>query len=415
MILGWFNGGQLLYSGDHTFSYSDMSLDLAIELTNESITDEGVTLGVTEDLQLEWNVNPKAAVDNQAIHFTSSDDEIVTVNSDGSLNGVVPGTATITMTSDEDSSATLELTVTVENLEIEVNNSLNDDDQLRLRTTEVFELDYSVLPDDFASQVVYIESLNTNVVKITDDGDLEAVSEGTATLTIVSAVDPGAYLVLEVVVTDSEPVFEFDVSEEFDGYKIYKDTSDFTILQDVVATDYIDGDITDDIIVEDGGFDVSTLGTYTATISVTNSFGKTTTETIDITVHDDLTISWNDAPLNDNNELELKTTEEFELDYSVLPDFASQVVTITSSDPDVVAITADDDLKAESKGTATLTIVSDVDPNAYLIFRVVVTDSEPVFEFDVSEEFDGYKIYKGDEDFSILKDVTAKDYIDGDF
>jgi len=282
MILGWFNGGQLLYSGDHTFSYSEMSLNLAIESTNEGLTENAVTLGVTEDLQLEWTVNPEAWVNNQAVDFASSDAAVVTVDSDGLLTAVAAGTATITLTSQEDSSVTLELTVTVENLEITVNSgAFNDDEELELEltTTEVFELDYSVTPD-FASQDITITSDDETVVSINGDGDLVAEGEGTATLTITSVADPTATTDLKVVVADSEPVLNF-----FDSYEIYQDNTDFTILQDVTAEDFVDGVLTAEVTVsDDGGFDVSTLGTYTATISVTNSIGNTTTGVITINV-----------------------------------------------------------------------------------------------------------------------------------
>ncbi len=84
--------------------------------------------------------------------------------------------------------------------------------------------------------------------------------------------DPDDPIVAAPVIEGVEDV-DITVGDEFDP------------MDGVSATDEVDGDLTDDIEVS-GTVNVDEVGEYTVTYSVTNSGGKTTTESRDVTVND---------------------------------------------------------------------------------------------------------------------------------
>jgi len=265
-VLGWYYGAQIVYTGGEA-SLSDMG--------NDSLSAYRVDSYISAEHTLPW-AEAFESETGTTLTITSSNTGVVTV--DGyTLTGEAEGAAIVTVANGS-GDVISHIFVVVHPLEVQVNDALNDDDQLRLRTTEEFVLDYTVLPGEAVSQDVTITSDDEAVVSIDAEGNLVANAEGTATLTITSDVDPNASMTLDILVADSEPTLDY-----FDSYTVYQNDPDFDVLQDVVASDYIDGDITADV-VQDGTVDLSTIGEYTVDISVTNSFGNTAEGTITVEV-----------------------------------------------------------------------------------------------------------------------------------
>ena len=62
-----------------------------------TITNESATLNIGDNLQLKYTLTDNGViVDNPNIIFTSSDNNIATVNSSGLITGISIGTVTIT-------------------------------------------------------------------------------------------------------------------------------------------------------------------------------------------------------------------------------------------------------------------------------------------------------------------------------
>src|SRR5699024_6690423 len=103
---------------------------------------------------------------------------------------------------------------------------------------------------------------------------------GKQTITYIVTDSGGASHVVKRTVTVKEnqaPVFR-GVSDKTVDFE-----SDFDLLDGVTAHDKEDGDVTDKIVV-DGNVDTSKVGKTDVTYSVTDSHGKTTKETVTITV-----------------------------------------------------------------------------------------------------------------------------------
>lgn len=83
------------------------------------------------------------------------------------------------------------------------------------------------------------------------------------------------YNVPPIIIADNKSFFENELSKEQ-----WKEE----ILKDVTAFDSEDGDITNSIEIVEDNVDLNTPGSYDVTYSVTDSNGKTTKKTIDITI-----------------------------------------------------------------------------------------------------------------------------------
>src|SRR5699024_8653901 len=116
--------------------------------------------------------------------------------------------------------------------------------------------------------------------KIEVRGTINTEEAGKQTITYIVTDSGGASHVVKRTVTVKEnqaPVFSgvADKTVDFE--------SDFDLLDGVTAHDKEDGDVTDKIVV-DGNVDTSKVGKTDVTYSVTDSHGKTTKETVTITV-----------------------------------------------------------------------------------------------------------------------------------
>ncbi|MDC7242837.1 MAG: DUF5011 domain-containing protein, partial [Sphaerochaetaceae bacterium] len=81
----------------------------------------------------------------------------------------------------------------------------------------------------------------------------------------------------EATVENNAPVFNDVVDLEF------QQGEEFSIGS-ITASDTEDGDLTDDIVVDDSELDIDSLGEYTVTLSVTDSDGETTSVVVNVTV-----------------------------------------------------------------------------------------------------------------------------------
>lgn len=99
----------------------------------------------------------------------------------------------------------------------------------------------------------------------------------------LSAVDASGNETVMVnrVKFDEPPVFMF-VDDKY-----VKRGSDYKLMDYVVAYDNESGFITDKVVINDGGFDIETVGNYSVTYSVTDINNLTTSKTVFVTVGDE--------------------------------------------------------------------------------------------------------------------------------
>ena len=167
----------------------------------------GITIDCTEktidrgsEFTLTATVLPEDASDRTCT-WSSSDPSVAQVSKDGTVTGKGAGTAVITATSNDGGfTASCKVTVEVHVTGIELDQSYS-----RMREGMHGQLTYQITPEDAPDQTVRWQSSDESVVTVDDNGELSAVSPGTAVITVTTA-DREKSDFLEITVSGMETV-----------------------------------------------------------------------------------------------------------------------------------------------------------------------------------------------------------------
>lgn len=154
------------------------TIEVVVTPTGITTTDK-LTLTAGETATLETAVTPDDAT-HVSISYTSSDDAVATVSDAGEVTAVAAGDATITAAVDGTTlSADCKVTVLPAIESVELNYTA-----LSLRPDGTAQLTYTVAPEEaFADDVTYTSS-DEAVATVDADGNVTAVADGTATITV---------------------------------------------------------------------------------------------------------------------------------------------------------------------------------------------------------------------------------------
>lgn len=144
----------------------------------ESITLEDMTVALYGSSQIKCTTVP-SGISLKRITFSSSDDDIAYVNSDGMVQGKGTGDATITATVD-DKTATCKVTVK----KIDVTSVVVAPKSYRFSEAgEMLQLTATINPSDASVKIVTWSSSNTDVATVDENGLVTCVSAGDAIIT----------------------------------------------------------------------------------------------------------------------------------------------------------------------------------------------------------------------------------------
>ena len=144
-----------------------------------------------------------ADANNRAVTWSSSNTNIATVNSNGVITGVNPGTAIITVTTAH-GGHTATSTVTVTPRQVHVNTVTLHASSASIRTGEHFTFNATITPADATERTLTWTTSNANVATVDSQGRVTAVGAGTATITVTS--QNGRTATATVTVTYARPV-----------------------------------------------------------------------------------------------------------------------------------------------------------------------------------------------------------------
>ena len=168
-------------------------------VTNVSLNRSSISLVVGENEILTAIVAPAGAT-NRNVSWTSSNLNVATVDFNGRVTAVSPGTATITVTT-EDGGRTATATVTVNAPIIRVTGvSLNIEDYMPLAVGTTKTLIATLSPANATNRSVTWTSSDPTVACVDDNGVVTAVSAGWANITVTTA-DGGYTATADVLVT----------------------------------------------------------------------------------------------------------------------------------------------------------------------------------------------------------------------
>lgn len=185
------------------YAFSDMVYDLYPQLNIEKMefTYERNALEVNHDYNIQISTSPKN-VKNPQIKFTSSNPEIASVNENGTLHTNKLGKFTLTATSG-DIYIQKEFQVFEEGTIVEL-----DQKTLSLAIKQGKQLNATIKPET-SSQKILWESKNSQIATVSDNGYVEAISQGQTI--IVASTETGA--TAECVVTVGQPVYNVKIED----------------------------------------------------------------------------------------------------------------------------------------------------------------------------------------------------------
>ncbi len=178
----------------------------AVAVSGVSLNKTNLSLKATQEEQLTASITPETAT-NQNIRWSSSDTNIVRVRN-GHLYAKVKGIVTITVTT-EDGNKTASCVVTVIQ---PVTNVTLSPQTLSLAEGETGSLVANVLPANADNKNISWSSSDTNIAKVNSSGNITAIKEGTATITVTTA-DGGYTATCVVTVSPTTGIEEAEAEE----------------------------------------------------------------------------------------------------------------------------------------------------------------------------------------------------------
>lgn len=143
------------------------------------------TVGVGQTCQLTPTVGPDSLSD-KSVTYKSSKTSVATVDADGTVTGVAPGTAEITVTTKTGSKTAKAVITVVEKIVPVTGITISaQDKEISAVTCDSYRLSYTLAPEGVTETDVEFISSNEEVVKTNaKDGMLYMVGEGDATVTV---------------------------------------------------------------------------------------------------------------------------------------------------------------------------------------------------------------------------------------
>lgn len=246
-----------------------------VDKTENPLKDKYVLeIGVGETYQLLHKVYPVLAT-NKKVTYTSSNEEICTVDQNGLLiAGENEGTTTIVVKTEE-RGMTDRLVVNVVKTNIEsitiLDSTLNDLENVQMSIGESIELKYEIKPLGVHSNVSWSSS-DSNIVSVDNYGKITAKSSGAAIITVTTK-EGGLTDTCVVTVDDNKPKLAFNLDKDPNFTKLgsgYK-----TSLKEFNINDYLEYDASlidlNNVKINISGDKIYTYDSATGKITISGS------------------------------------------------------------------------------------------------------------------------------------------------
>ncbi len=239
-----------------------------------------------------------------------------------------------------------------------------DNDRLDLISGEIAQLKATVLPTDATNKNVTWTSSNESVATVDKNGNIKAISEGTATITVTTK--DGGYTATCLVTVTEKVISVTSVTLDKDKLELPEgDAAQLiaTVLPENATNKNVTWSSSDPStasVDQNGNVTAIATGWFwpgTATITATTEDGGYTA-TCKVTVTEKI-IPVTSVSL-DNSRLDLIEGEAAQLIATVLPENATNKnVTWKSSTPSIATVDQRGNIKAVSEGIATITVTTE--------------------------------------------------------
>ncbi len=314
------------------------------------------TLQRNQTLALRATITPSTTTDNKTLTWESSDVNVATVSATGVVSARKPGTVRITATSETGVSAVSEIEVisSIENVSLNLTAMVLDaGTQQQLRAT--------INPIDTTDDKTLVwSSSNTNVATVDNEGNVEAIAEGYATISAVSVNGKRA----ECSISVNPEALEVPI------ISVSLNASELTLLEggtETLIATINPNDTTDDQTITWASTDelvatVNSEGMITAikagetTITATTTNGKTASCAITVDVEE---VAITSVELNKESML-LRGTGSEKLIATINPANTTNDKTLTWVSSNTAVATVDEHglVSAITPGEATITVTT---------------------------------------------------------
>ena len=151
-----------------------------------------LTVGGSKRLEVAFNPTD---VTSKALSWSSSNESVASVSSNGVVVALTPGEVTITATTTNGKTAECKVTVNP----IRVTTVTVEPAVAEITVGDVLSLSASIDPDDATDQTIGWSSSDTAVATVDDDGNVKAIAPGAVTVTAKSPDGPSAECQITVV------------------------------------------------------------------------------------------------------------------------------------------------------------------------------------------------------------------------
>lgn len=260
-----------------------------IAVTSITLDKTSITLTEGEKIKINASVSPEDAT-NPTLTWEVSDSNIVSVDSEGNVEALKAGEATINVTS-ADGKKTATCNVIVEAKYIAVTSITLDNTSVTLKVGEKIKINASLTPEDATDPTLIWEVSNTDIVSVDNEGNVEALKLGEAEIIVYAenksvqatckiSVIPEAVTgislsdeKIKLMPGDTHQLSSTITPENADDKSVtwsIKDSSIASVDQNGLVTAKKIGETTVTVTTKDGGF------TATCTINVVDITGMVT-------------------------------------------------------------------------------------------------------------------------------------------
>ncbi len=320
-------------------------------VTSISLTNSDLVIKVGKTAEIAAIVLPADATD-KSVTWATSDPSVATVDPYGNVTGITPGTATVTTTSVSDPDVSAQCNVTVETAITAVGGISLDRNTLTMTEGDNDTLIATVTPDNATDKTVTWESSDPTVATVSPNGDVIAVSPGTAVIYASSSNGMTAECAVTVL---AKVIYPTGISLSNSEMLMYEgDIADLiAIVRPADATDptitWTSSNEAVATVDQSGNVTAVHLGTATISASTVNGFQANCFVTVIPKI-----IAVEKIEL-DRDSLFLEKGDFFTLTATITPDDATdKTVTWKSSDPTIATVGPDGTVTGIAVGVATV-------------------------------------------------------------
>ena len=358
-------------------------IELKSKVTNEFGIEEERELSEVnkiikgDTMTLVAKVLPEDAA-NKNVSWSSSNRTVATVDKDGVITTHEAGTVTITARSTTNQIVYAECKIDVR---VPVNNFVLNKNQVTILAGETNVLAAIIGPNDATTTKVEWSSNNTEVVRVTEDGLLIGLKQGTAIVTAILRDEAGLHTATcKVTVPESLVVGVLGVALNKTTLTLEKGTRETltaTIMpNDATNTSVVWTSSNKSVAIVNANGRITALSPGTSTITVTTVSGGETAS-CQVTVTEVAPIKTTGVQLNKTSTtLSINDTEQ--LTATVLPSNSNnKKVQWKSDNLNVVEVSSNGKISAISPGTANVTVTTE---DGKYTAKCIVTVSKPTIK-----------------------------------